>query len=171
MLHTQLVGHRLTLNEELTSVHVAYPTWRISLSPGETVRELFSNTNTGHVASYGRVLGDRRTLYKYLNPHLKMVVTESVASISSRKTCGVYLFDGVKGTVLYHVSLDAVDDRCDVRAALVDNWFVYSYFDASTGDGEGGTKGWRVVSVEMYEGRKPDDVTRRYVLCLYYRGS
>jgi len=165
LLHTQLVGHRLTLNEELSSVHIAYPTWRISLAPGEIVRELSANANTGRVASYGRVLGDRRTLYKYLNPHLKMIVTESVASISSMKACDLYLIDGVKGTVLYHVSVNAAESRCDVHAALVDNWFVYSYYDAGESDGDNGAKGWRLVSVEMYEG-KPDDITRRYVSVL-----
>ncbi|KAL4079874.1 hypothetical protein V8B97DRAFT_656854 [Scleroderma yunnanense] len=165
LVHTQLVGHRLTLNEELSSVHVAYPTWRISLAPGESVRELSPNANAGHIASYGRVLGDRRTLYKYLNPHLRIVVTESVAPLLPTKTCGIYLLDGVKGALVYHVSVAAVEGRCDVRAALVDNWLVYSYYDV--GEGEDSTKGWRVVSVEMYEGQKPDDVTRSSELSAY----
>lgn len=95
-----------------------------------------------------------------------MIVTESVTPM---KTCGLYLLDGVKGTVLYHVSVNAVEGRCDVHAALVDNWFVYSYFDTGESDGENGTKGWRLVSVEMYEGRKPDDVTRRYVSVFWWR--
>ncbi|KAG6330871.1 hypothetical protein ID866_8220 [Astraeus odoratus] len=59
-LYSQLVGHRMTFNEELSDVHVAYPSWRISLSPGEAIREIIPPASTGPPASYGRVLGNRR---------------------------------------------------------------------------------------------------------------
>ena len=38
---------------------------------------------------------------------------------------------------------------CDVRVSLTENWLVYHYYDEGAG---GETKGWRTVSVELYEG-------------------
>ncbi|KAI5994742.1 hypothetical protein EDD15DRAFT_2547189 [Pisolithus albus] len=59
--------------------------------------------------------------------------------------------------------MNRIFGRCDdVRAALVDHWLVYSYFEDGTSAGGDGTKGWRIVSVETYEGKKPDDVMRRW---------
>lgn len=159
----QLVGHRVTFNENVSSVHLAYPTWHVSFMPNEIIQEVILDANTGPVASLGRVLGDRRTLYKYLNPHMRVVTTKTTDARSTH-TCSIYLLDDVKGTVLYHVSVPAADGRCDVHAALVDNWLVYSYFDGDAGTAEEGTKGWRLVSVEMYEGSGPDEPTRRQVI-------
>ncbi|KAI6097855.1 hypothetical protein F5141DRAFT_1011125 [Pisolithus sp. B1] len=173
---TQLVGHRLSFNDNISTVHVAYPTWRIIFGPGETIRETIRNgKDAGKELSVGKVLGDRRTLYKYLNKHLRVVLTEAKGTggqmgleESSGTMCGLYVLDSVKGTVLYRVKLPAPEGRCDdVRAALVDHWLVYAYFEDGTGAGGDGTKGWRVVSVEMYEGKKPDDVTRSLELSSY----
>ncbi|KAI5999030.1 hypothetical protein EDC04DRAFT_2584429 [Pisolithus marmoratus] len=175
---TQLVGHRLAFNDDVSVVHVAYPTWRIILGPGETIRETILNgKNVGEEASVGKVLGDRRTLYKYLNRHLRVVLTEVKGSgaqtgpeENSGAMCGLYVMDSVKGTVLYQVRLPAPEGSCDdVRAALVDHWLVYTYFEdrADVGMAGGGTKGWRIISVEMYEGKKPDDVTRSSELSSY----
>ncbi|KAI5994746.1 hypothetical protein EDD15DRAFT_2547193 [Pisolithus albus] len=172
---TQLVGHRLTFNDNVSIVHVAYPTWRIMFGPGETIRETIrSGKDVGQELSIGKVLGDRRTLYKYLNKHLRVVLTEAKGAgaqtglESSEIMCGLYVLDSVKGTVLYRARLPAPEGRCDdVRAALVDHWLVYSYFEDGTSAGGDGTKGWRIVSVEMYEGKKPDDVTRSSELSSY----
>ncbi|KAI6156842.1 DUF1620-domain-containing protein [Pisolithus tinctorius] len=168
---TQLVGHRLGFNDDVSTVHVAYPTWRITLAPGETIRETILNGNAGREAPVvGKVLGDRKTLYKYLNRHLRVVLTEA------KGTCGLYVLDSVKGTILYQVGLPAPEGRCDdIHAVLVDHWLAYSYYedrtDVDQGHGHGiegdGTKGWRIVSVEMYEGKKPDDVTRSSELSSY----
>lgn len=124
---------------------------------------IIKSTHKGRdVASIGRVKGDRSTLYKYLNPHLSVVISApSRASSSPSGTCGLYVVDTVKGTVLYHVSLPLVDGKCDIPAVLDENWLVYSYYDDGTEIGS--AKGYRVVSVEMYEGYGPDEKISRCV--------
>ncbi|KAI6148288.1 hypothetical protein EDD17DRAFT_1901030 [Pisolithus thermaeus] len=129
-------------------LHVAYPTWQIVLGPGETIWETIRNgKDMGQGLSLGKVLGDRRRLYKYLNRHLKVVLTavKGTAAQTGLKEslgtmCGLYVLDSVEGTVLYRVRLLAPEQS---------------------------TKGWRIVSVEMYEGKKLDDVTRSLELSSY----
>ncbi|KAF8554252.1 DUF1620-domain-containing protein [Imleria badia] len=154
---TQVLGHQLGLNDELSLFHVAFPTWGVSLSEDEEVVAIIKSAHKGHgVASIGTVKGDRSTLYKYLNPHLSVVISApSRASSPSSGTCGLYSVDTVKGTVLYHVSLPVVDGKCDIQAVLDENWLVYSYYDDGTEIGS--AKGYRVVSVELYEGNGPDE--------------
>ena len=167
---TQVLGHQLGLNNELSLFHVAFSTWGVSFGEDEEVVSIIKSAHKGReVASIGRVKGDRSTLYKYLNPHLSVVISApSRASSSPSGTCGLYVVDTVKGTVLYHASLPVVDG-CDIKAVLDENWLVYSYYD--DGIGVGGAKGYRIISVEMYEGYGPDEKISRCVhfltiLCL-----
>jgi hypothetical protein len=143
----------------LSKFYVAYPTWTISLPPKEEIHAIIPNTR-GPVASIGKVLGNRMTLYKYLNPHLTLVLTSSPPS----STCGIYVLDVVKGSVIYHASVSAADGVCDMQATLTENWLVYHYFEADF-SGTGQSKGYRVISVEFYEGDGPDDKTKRLVFC------
>ncbi|KAG2143699.1 hypothetical protein DEU56DRAFT_884358 [Suillus clintonianus] len=157
----QILGHQLTLNLELSQFYVAYPTWTLSLPPKEEIRAIIPNTR-GPVASIGKVLGNRMTLYKYLSPHLTLVLTSSPPS----STCGIYVLDVVKGSIIYHASVPAAGGMCDVQATLTENWLVYHYFDDEF-SGTGQSKGYRVVSVEFYEGDGPDDKTRSSELSSY----
>jgi hypothetical protein len=72
------------------------------------------------------------------------------------------VLDVIKGSVIYHASVPAAGDACDVQATLTENWLVYHYFDDEL-PGVGQSKGYRVVSVEFYEGNGPDEKTRRLV--------
>ncbi|KAH9911778.1 uncharacterized protein BXZ73DRAFT_93328 [Epithele typhae] len=125
--------------------------------PPKDVRYLFSRPTDQPVASLGKVLGNRTTLYKYLNPNLVGVVTGPAAGAprSDRTACALYLVDGAKGTVIYHTVLPAADGECTVQATLVENWLVYHYYDPEVGVNQ--AKTWRMVSVELYEGNGPDD--------------
>jgi hypothetical protein len=158
------LGHQLALNLELSQFYVAYPTWTLSLLPKEEIHAIIPNTR-GPVASIGKVLGTRMTLYKYLNPHLTLVLTSSPPS----STCGIYVLDVVKGSVIYHSSVPAANGVCDIQATLTENWLVYHYFDAEF-SGTGQSKGYRVISVEFYEGGGPDDKTKRSVFCWWISG-
>lgn len=161
---TQVLGHQLGLDHNLSFFHVAFPTWGVSLSENEEVVAIIRSAHKGRrVANVGRVMGDRSTLYKYLNPHLSVMISApSRTSPSPFPTCGLHVIDTVKGTVLYHVSLPVLDEKCDIQVSLDENWLVYSYYDDDTE--VGGTKGYRVVSVEMYEGYGPDEKFSRCVL-------
>ena len=93
--------------------------------------------------------------------------TKTTLSDDAPPTCGLYIVDGVKGTIVYRVVLPGVARRtpvCDVRVSLTENWLVYHYYDEGAG---GETKGWRTVSVELYEGLV-DQKTGRYVFFLFY---
>ena len=51
-----------------------------------------------HVHSQGKVLGDRRVLYKYLNPNLIAVGTE--VTQQSKPGISIYLIDAVTGIIM-----------------------------------------------------------------------
>ncbi|KAJ6568389.1 DUF1620-domain-containing protein [Mycena vulgaris] len=145
----RVVGHGLKLDPNLSDKHVAFRTWGLSLPPGETVKAIIK-PRLGPVASLGKVLGNRTTLYKYLNPRMFVVLTQGVDAVGAG--CGLYVVDGAKGSVLYSAALPrAGNEACDVHATLTENWLVYHYYDEA-GLEEGETKGWRIVTVELYEG-------------------
>ncbi|KII83787.1 hypothetical protein PLICRDRAFT_147866 [Plicaturopsis crispa FD-325 SS-3] len=149
----RLMGHKVTLNTALTRRYVGYPTWTASLAPTEDIVSVH-HPRRGPVASIGKVLGNRSTLYKYLNPHLTAVVTASAAT--SPPACTVYLLDGAKGSIVYRATLPSKAGLCDVKISLTDNWLTYHYYDPEY-NGYGSSKGYRIVSVELYEGAAPDD--------------
>lgn len=124
----------------------------VSFNPAERIQYVFKRPKEP-VASFGKVLGDRRTLYKYLNPHLVLVLTENPPA----SQCSLYLLDGVKGTVVHSVVLPAAGGSCNVHATLTENLLVYSYYDEVSEE----SKGFKVVSVEFYEGKGIDDKTQR----------
>lgn len=151
------MGHQLALNPELSHLFVGYPTWSMSLSPNEAIQSIVPSKR-GPIASVGKVLGNRTTLYKYLNPHLTALTTSSLTS--SPPTCAIYLVDAAKGTIVYHATLPSSAGVCDIKATITENWLVYHYFDEDFA-GVGQSKGHRVVSVEFYEGARVDDKTKR----------
>lgn len=158
------MGHQLVLNPNLSERFVAYPTWTVSLSPEEDIQSVLPAFR-GPVASIGKVLGNRTTLYKYLNPRLFTVLTAS--HLVSPPSCGIYLIDSTKGTIIYHATVPAGNGACDVKAVITENWLVYHYFDDKF-SGTGKTKGYRMVTVELYEGSEIDDKTKRYGCFLHY---
>ncbi|WWD21911.1 hypothetical protein CI109_106399 [Kwoniella shandongensis] len=107
------------------------------------------------IASFGRVLGDKSTLYKYLNPHLLVISTftppeKGVASQAAIGTGRVYVIDSTTGEEIYSTEIDGVVERGGVQAQMVENWLVYSWLSE---------KGWRLGSVELYEDTEGKGVT------------
>jgi hypothetical protein len=75
--------------------------------------------------------------------------------------CGLYVVDSTKGTVVYHVQIKG-HGGCNIKTALTENWLVYHYFEGEVADGSvGGAKGYRMVTVELYEGEVVDEKTSR----------
>lgn len=125
------------------------------------MQTLLAPAGRGPVASIGKVLGNRTTLYKYLNPRLFTALTVT----PTKNLCGLYLIDSAKGTIIYQVRIPADHGVCDVKTALTENWLVYHYYDNEVSSGNSlGTKGYRMVSVELYEGQGVDDKTGRCAL-------
>uniref|UniRef100_A0A7N6B305 ER membrane protein complex subunit 1 n=1 Tax=Anabas testudineus TaxID=64144 RepID=A0A7N6B305_ANATE len=75
-----------------------------------------------HVHSQGRVMGDRSVLYKYLNPNLLAVVTESTDLHQERSFIGILLIDGVTGRIIH----EAVQRKAKgpVHVVHSENWVV-----------------------------------------------
>ncbi|XP_069039919.1 ER membrane protein complex subunit 1 [Lepisosteus oculatus] len=80
-----------------------------------------------HVHSQGRVMGDRSVLFKYLNPNLLAVVTESTDAHQERSFVGIYLIDGVTGRIIH----EAVQRKArgPVHFVHSENWVVYEYWN------------------------------------------
>ncbi|CAL1605772.1 unnamed protein product [Knipowitschia caucasica] len=96
-----------------------------------------------HVHSQGRVMGDRSVLYKYLNPNLLALVTESTDQHQERSFVGIFLIDGITGRIIH----EAVQRKARGPVHIVhsENWVVYEYWS---------TKSRRVEFsvIELYEG-------------------
>ena len=151
-----LTGYLIHPAKEEEGVFKTFAAWTASLDPSEHIQAVIRPPHDP-VASLGKVLGDRSTLYKYLNPNLVAVLAATEAGLLQ---CSVYLVDGVKGTVLYHASFPPAGGSCNTHATLTENWLVYHYYDEGSRAADS-TKGYRVVSVEMYEGSGTDNKTRR----------
>ncbi|CAB1335856.1 unnamed protein product, partial [Coregonus sp. 'balchen'] len=78
----------------------------------------------------GRVMGDRSVLYKYLNPNLLAVVTESTDAHPERAFVGVFLVDGVTGRIIH----EAVQRKArgPVHFVHSENWVVYEYWNTKS---------------------------------------
>jgi len=149
----RVIGHQISLSDDNFKA-VAYPTWSLAFTPGEETQAIVAPTTRGPIASFGKVLGNRTTLYKYLNPRLFSVLTAT----PTKAKCGLYVLDSMKGTIVYRTEVNASARGCEIKTALIDNWLVYHYYD------DAGAKGYRIVSVEFYEGQGIDEKTRRLVL-------
>jgi hypothetical protein len=133
--------------------------WRLPLPSDERLVSITRATQDP-VASQGRVLGDRQTLYKYLNPHLLVILTKSV----ERKSASVYMVDGVTGKILHQAVLaqgnlaitSPSGSEVNPKAVLTENWATISYeVDISADDEQaryhGAHRQSRLVSIELYE--------------------
>ncbi|XP_029291023.1 ER membrane protein complex subunit 1 isoform X2 [Cottoperca gobio] len=96
-----------------------------------------------HVHSQGRVMGDRSVLYKYLNPNLLAVVTESTDLHQERSFVGILLIDGVTGRIIH----EAVQRKAKgpVHVVHSENWVVYEYWSTKSRRNE-------FSVIELYEG-------------------
>lgn len=133
-----LSGHVLT-GQTNSTLNTA-STWSLAITDDEHLENI-TPASYGPIASYGRAIGDKSTLYKYLNPHLTVLTTSDVKHDQAK----VIVLDTVSGHRIYEVVLrDIVLDK-GVQVAMSDNWLVYSWLDK---------QGWRIASVELYEDRR-----------------
>lgn len=102
------------------------------------------------VASIGKVLGDRRVLYKYLNPNI--VVVTAISEVA--KVVSISIVDTVSGAVIYTVTHEDVDVTLPIASTISENWFAYSFTSATA---QSGTKGHQLVVNEMYESEFAND--------------
>ncbi|KIK60871.1 hypothetical protein GYMLUDRAFT_59265 [Collybiopsis luxurians FD-317 M1] len=137
----------------------AYPTWTLSLPEGQDIQSIITAFRDP-VASIGKVLVSE--------PHIVLVLTAPHSSSSSAlhandhvpAHCGLYLVDNVKGSVVYQTILPTErGGSCNVKASFVENWLVYHYYDGES-QGPDQTKGYRMVTMELHEGKQVDEKTK-----------
>ena len=166
----ELEGFRL---QEAADGHHRVATWRMPFAPGEELLEVLHQPHD-HVASLGRVRGDRSVLYKYLNPHARLVTTY----VAAERVLNAYVVDIVKGDVVYHMQVPHVERADGLHATFAENWIMLQYATNSTAEGSdpqpeappvfetvpgmdweddrgrGYTR--RLVSIELYERQRPE---------------
>ena len=127
------------------------PVWSFAPIGKERIVSYIARPIKDPVASIGKVLGDRRVLYKYLNPNLVLVTTV----VDSSRSASIYLLDSASGQLLYTVSHNDVDTSRPIPATISENWFAYSLtIDAASG---ASSRGYQLVISDLYESPLPDD--------------
>ncbi|CAI6341013.1 unnamed protein product [Periconia digitata] len=125
--------------------------WTFTPPPGETIAGYTTRPAKDPVASIGKVLGDRRVLYKYLNPNLVLVT----AVAEPNHKLSIYLLDSASGQLLYTVTHYGVDTTRPVPSAFSENWFSYSLtMDSSSSSS---ARGYQLIVAELFESPLPDD--------------
>lgn len=124
--------------------------WDFTPVGGERVLSLVPRPVNDPVASIGKVLGDRRVLYKYLSPNLALLVTANDAA----KSASFYVLDTVSGATLHSTIHHNVDLEAPIASIMSENWFAYSYTAETS---ENSPKGHYLVAGEMFESLIPND--------------
>lgn len=128
------------------------PMWTFMPPRGQHIHSVISRPAHDPVASIGKVLGDRSVLYKYLNPNAILV------SAIGPQMFGLYLLDGVSGTLLHSTYHTNVNTFSPITTALSENWFTYSFFTQSSQVSPGSSvTGPQLVIAELYESPIPND--------------
>lgn len=127
--------------------------WNFSPYAGFTIQSVIPpSMNDEPIASIGKVLGDRRVLYKYLNQNAVAVLTINDA----RKQAAVFLLDAVAGDVLWTSHLTNVDMTRPIASVMSENWLALAYTMDSISD-DSVSKGHQLLMTEFYESDVPND--------------
>jgi hypothetical protein len=120
-----------------------------------------------HVASLGRVLGDRSVLYKYLNPYLVAITTyQKSPNTLDRGQLSIHLLDTVSGRIVYTMEHENIKVSANEKVCIVisENWVVYSYWGWVSRIRDKDDVLLPLISVlEMYESDVPDQRIERQV--------
>ncbi|KAK3715121.1 hypothetical protein LTR37_007331 [Vermiconidia calcicola] len=124
--------------------------WHFTPMADERILHLVPRPVNDPVASIGKVLGDRRVLYKYLDSNLALLATANDASTSAQ----FYVLDTITGSILHSSAHSGVDLQAPISSILSENWFAYSYTAEAS---DASTKGHHLVVGEMFESLVPND--------------
>ncbi|KAF2743084.1 DUF1620-domain-containing protein [Sporormia fimetaria CBS 119925] len=127
------------------------PVWTFTPPDHERIVTYTARPTDDPVASIGVVLGDRRVLYKYLNPNLVLVTT----ALDAARRISIYLLDSASGQLLYAVSHDGVDTSRPLPSTITENWFSYSFTRIASPNAQ--SRGYELVVGDLFESAIPDD--------------
>nr|POF22202.1 er membrane protein complex subunit 1 [Quercus suber] len=124
--------------------------WHFAPTHGQRIISLVPRPVNDPVASIGKVLGDRRVLYKFLSPNVALLATAEDAT----KLATFYVLDTVSGGLLYSSSHAGVDFSAPIATLMSENWFAYSFTADSSADAP---KGHQLIVGELFESLVPND--------------
>ncbi|OLN96566.1 ER membrane protein complex subunit 1 [Colletotrichum chlorophyti] len=134
--------------------------WEFSAPSGYEIVDIAARSAHDPIASIGRVLGDRRVKYKYLNPNTIVVSAHN----AGKSSLNIYLVDSVSGQVLYSATYEGVDGKKNIQCTLAENWFVCTFFGQYSLKDDAGQplsgqslKGYQIVASDLYESDYADD--------------
>ncbi|KAJ6257533.1 hypothetical protein Dda_7318 [Drechslerella dactyloides] len=125
-------------------------TWSFRLPAAQKIVSITNRPAHDPIASIGKVLGDRSVMYKYINPHVVLLIS----SVESTSTIYLYLLDSVSGAVLHTSTQTDVDTSRPIVATMAENWYVYSYYSRST------AKGTHIVVTDFFASANKNDPGR-----------
>ncbi|KAJ3126373.1 hypothetical protein HK098_007571 [Nowakowskiella sp. JEL0407] len=135
--------------------------WKFTAPNGEEFAALGDKPKDEKIPSIGRVLGNRKVLYKYLNPNILTIATVKETADPKTSVLNIYLLDTVSGAILHHASHGAggyIHGKTGVHLLQSENWVVYSYFnhgpERSVGQNASGASGSGLGSGEEEEEEK-----------------
>jgi len=131
-----LQGHSVLAGENSLPTTLV---WTKPFQLGDIVSS--SPATFGAISSFGRVTGDKSTLYKYLNPHLHIVAAITPSAGQGR----ISVLDVITGRTVYEAVVPDLVIQKGIIADMVENWLVYRWLDKS---------GWKIASVDLYEDRE-----------------
>ncbi|XP_029195823.2 ER membrane protein complex subunit 1-like [Acropora millepora] len=118
--------------------------WNVKMpSSQQTITNIATKNLLEHVHSQGKVLGDRRVLYKYLNPNLIAVGTE--VTPDTKPGISIYLMDAVTGLIVFHARHK--NAKGPLHMVHSENWLVYCLFNTKS-------RRYELTVLEMYDGYK-----------------
>lgn len=136
--------------KRMDSVHGGV-VWNFASAADERIVALIPRPINDPVASIGKVLGDRRVLYKYLDQNLALLVTANDA----KRAANFYVLDTISGSMIFSNSHSNVDINAPIASVMSENWFAYSYTADTTSSSP--VKGHQLVVGEMFESLVPND--------------
>lgn len=145
-------GVKFTVENDKT---VQNDIWQFKIRSDQTIVDTAAPPLIDPIASIGRVLGDRRVSYKYLNSNAVVVAAASKSDASLT----VQLVDTISGQVLVSQSYQGVDVTKPISCTAAENWYACSFFGQYTlNDGTNRSiKGFQIVVSDLYESSSPND--------------
>ncbi|KAJ1344373.1 hypothetical protein BSLG_001108 [Batrachochytrium salamandrivorans] len=179
--NNSMQGHSVQMRQEGHTSYKLKSTWNLQFPNGESLNALSDRQAKGNsVASFGRVLGDRTVLYKYLGPNLIGVATLRRDDDQSMTTF-FYIIDTVAGSIHYrtahHGAGPVTSDLPSIHILQSENWFVYTLLQLlaltktdkgkkarkvksgkkpATRPAVSNARQLEIVAIEVYENSKPD---------------
>jgi len=138
----RLVGYKFV---EQDNIIRPQEIWSLSLNESEKLVAVNFKRIDEEVHSPARVLGNRGILYKYVNPNVIAIMTESSVGdpCTPEQSMNVYLVDGVTGALVHHIHHPKA--RGPSKMVHSENWLVYTYYNIKARRTE-------VSTLEMFEG-------------------